>query len=401
MYKRHLIFVNLAVLLLGMALSCDKSYRRFSAEEGPCPVVFDGAPDISVHVETRASAGETKGTWTGSDIVWVYGVERKKAGDGAPSVAGALDLENIFIDRVSCDPTQEFFHVYKPGTSSMYDYGEGTYYDFFAYDSGGAPLYEPETTTLLSGDKTPKEAKNAAASTISYDVVIDGNQDVRLGWADKWTDAQKRDWYPERTYSATAARHSVNPHLSFHHMLSRFVVYVSTGFSDSDPRAGEYDVTITRIRVKSVTRARLNVVRPLTDPVDEKNPIAAIVPMEGDHEENVKELFLYTEGGKFEKEIVPAQESQLVGEVMLMPGSPEYTVNLTLIHKQSHSETGALLAYQVPVTVHFPGGAVAKPGFQYKVNLKIWGPESVSAEATLTEWKDSGQFNLDPDNEYN
>lgn len=403
MNKRYLIFVNMAVLLLGMALSCDKSYRQYPAQEGPCPVVFDGAPDIAVQVETRAAAGETKSTWTGSDEVWVYGVRREKGRDDNPSVDGALDLEHIFIDRVSCDPNPEdgIFHVYDPsstvdpktGKKKMYDYEEGKYYDFFAYDTGGA--------TLMS------EKKDGSTSTISFDVVIDGSQDVRLGWANKWTDAHKRNWYPERTYSATAARHGVNPHLSFYHMLSKFEIYISTGYPDTDPRAGEYDngqfqryLTITRISVRSATRARLNVVRPLVDSLDENNPIAPIVPFSDSTQ--FDDLLLYKDGRKMDVvEIVPEEKSQLVGEVMLMPGSSKYTVKLTMQHKKSHDKNNELENYEEEVTVRFPEGAVAKPGYQYKVNLKIWGPQSVSAEATLAEWKDSGQFNLDPDNEYN
>lgn len=427
MFKRHFIFVNMVVLLLGMVLSCDKSYRQYPAQEGPCPVVFDGAPDIAVQVETRSAASETKSTWTGSDEVWVYGVPREKGRDGNPSVDGTLDLEHIFIDRVSCDPNPEdgIFHVYDPSTfdpktgkKKMYDYEEGKYYDFFAYDTGGATLYLPkktkdDTTTPLSGEGTPADAKNAAASTVSFDVVIDGSQDVRLGWANKWTDAHKRNWYPERTYSATAARHGVNPHLSFYHMLSKFQIYIFTGYPNTDPRAGEYDngqfqryLTITRISVRSATRARLNVVRPLVNSLDENNPIAPIIPFSDPNQ--FDDLLLYKDGRKMDVvEIVPAEEkSQLDevqpdGEVMLMPGSSEYTVKLTMQHKKSHDKNNELENYEEEVTVRFPEGEVAKPGYLYKVKLKIWGPQSVSAEATLAEWKDSGQFNLDPDNEYN
>ena len=401
MFKRHFIFMNMAVLMLCMVLSCDKSYRQYPVQEGPCPVVFDGAPDIAVQVETRAAAGETKSTWTGSDEVWVYGVRREKGSDGNPSVDGTLDLEHIFIDRVSCDPNPEdgIFHVYDPSTGEMYDYKEGEYYDFFAYDTGGA--------TLMS------EKKDGSTSTISFDVRIDGSQDVRLGWANKWTDAHKRNWYPERTYSATAARHGVNPHLSFYHMLSKFQIYIFTGYPNTDPRAGEYDngqfqryLTITRISVRSATRARLNVVRPLVNSLDENNPIAPIIPFSDPNQ--FDDLLLYKDGRKMDVvEIVPAEEkSQLDevqpdGEVMLMPGSSEYTVKLTMQHKKSHDKNNELENYEEEVTVRFPEGEVAKPGYLYKVKLKIWGPQSVSAEATLAEWKDSGQFNLDPDNEYN
>ena len=376
----------MAVLLLGMALSCDKSYRQYPAQEGPCPVVFDGAPQISVQVETRASISE----WNKDTEVWVYGVSRNRV-DNKPSVDGSLVVNNIFIDRVSC-PAVTPFRIYKPGTKDMYFYDElnndenkSTYYDFFGYYTDGAPLYLPGTTTPLSVEGTPAAAKNAAASTVSFDVVIDGSQDVMLAQADKWKDTEGKDCPPERAYSAYAARHGVKPSLTFHHVLSRFVLYVFTGYADSDQeRAGK--LTIRSATVESRERATLNVVRP--------GSVAAIVP-----QGTLSRLPIYGADGitPYNAAIKPSKESQYLGEVMLMPGESTYVVHL----KVDHADSPALSPFDVEVKVNFPEDAVAKPGYQYKVNLTIWGPESITATATLAEWTPSGYFELDPDNEYN
>jgi len=370
----------MAVLMLGMVLSCDKSYRQYPAQEGPCPVVFDGAPQISVQVETRASMSE----WNGSQNVWVYGVSRNRVND-KPSVDGSLNVgDNIFIDRVCC-PAVTPFRIYKPGTEDMYFYEESTYYDFFGYYTDGAPLYRPGTTKPLSGEGTPDDAKNVAASTVSFDVVIDGSQDVMLAQADKWKDTEGKDWLPERTYSAYAARHGVNPRLTFHHVLSRFVLFVFTGYADSDQeRAGK--LTIRSATVESRERATLNVVRPAS--------VAAIVP-----QGNLSRLPIYGADGitPYNAAIKPSEKSQYLGEVMLMPGESTYVVHLEV----DHADSPARSPFDVEVKVNFPEGAVAKPGYQYKVNLKIFGVESVSATATLAEWTPSGYFELDPDNEYN
>lgn len=371
--------MNMAVLMLCMVLSCDKSYRQYPVREGPCPVVFDGTPQISVQVETRASMSE----WNKDTEVWVYGVSRDRVNE-KPSVDGSLNVNNIFIDRVCC-PVDDPFRIYKPGTEDMFFYDESTYYDFFGYYTDGAPLYLPGTTKPLNGEGTPYAAKNEKASTVSFDVVIDGSQDVMLAQADKWKDTAGKDWLPERTYSAYAARHGVNPSLTFHHVLSRFALFVFTGYDDDDlERAGK--LTIKGATVESRERATLNVVRP--------GSAAAIEPQGAP-----SRLPIYGADGitPYNAAIKPSEESQYLGEVMLMPGESTYVVHLEV----DDADSPALSPFDVKVKVSFPEGAVAKPGYQYKVNLKIWGVESVSATATLARWTPSGYFELDPDNEYN
>ena len=206
-----------------------------------------------------------------------------------------------------------------------------------------------------------------------------------LAQADKWKDTEGKDCPPERAYSAYAARHGVNPRLTFPHVLTRFVLYVFTGYADSDQeRAGK--LTIRSATVESRERATLNVVRP--------GSAAAIEPQGAP-----SRLPIYGADGitPYNAAIKPSKESQYLGEVMLMPGESTYVVHL----KVDHADSPALSPFDVEVKVNFPEDAVAKPGYQYKVNLTIWGPESITATATLAEGTPSGYFELDPDNEYN
>lgn len=403
--------------------------------EAPAPIRFS----TNVHyVETKAGVDE----WAGQDL-YIYGFEA--AADGSfdyssayidnvkalapaasgdpdnPTLQGAINVYNANARDINGNIIPNTYYYYQDGTPENASNGVRDFlYNFYGYYVDSA------------AGNTPAPVK--AEDSVKLDITIDGTQDVMLAATDKDADVvgkTRKDGDPlttERLYSAYSARRTVVPNLVFKHQLSRFVFNIKAG-NDKGKL-----VMIESINVKSLTQGTLTIA-----------PNQSLTPAEGTtYANNATFLELKqadgsslpalqgTEGSYSlpDDAIVPGisvlpgdndtshDGFQRVGEsIMVMPGEAKYTLQLNVIQfkladgnpdNNVASNRIAMQRFEQSHIIDLTGtdynglsgltNGQAAPGYQYTVDLTVYGPEEILINVTLTPWTEYGShIGIDPD----
>lgn len=383
------------------AVSCQKGKAVKEIEDDGTPVPIQFGTNLAVSSSTKAVGIGPLDAWN-KEKLYIYGLRRtNKAGEPL-----AHDLVNRQIDRVEAvapvtadgQPATGKIDVFNRAAAAdePFYYDASTRYDFFAYYVDGAVL-DPNPT---EADKTPAAA--VKESTITYTVTIDGTQDIMLGRAFPEKDiasavipAGKTAPSAFQTYSAVAARRKVHPDIVFFHKLSRLTFSAKTGFEDDDDRANK--ITITGLKVVSKNQAEMDVVAADTTKKETKDfrPAAGT---ETDLILNVHDAYNKLVPLTKSNGIIPTASPKELGDILVMPGENSYAVTLYL-HQEGYTMQDE---FPIELTIPFADGAVSQPGYQYDVELIIWGLESIQVKVTMNPWKKGNEGNpfiLDPDSD--
>ena len=275
--------------------------------------------------------------------------------------------------------------------SDVADYGTPQYFpssgdfDFFAYHGDDAVVVTP--------------ALNANGNAYTVPVEIDGTQDLMVAKAAlngddetiiaNWEQANPGKTFDlDRVYSAYAARRGVNPRLTFKHLLSRFVFQAVAAEPDA---AGVDGIQITAIEVEAPSTGVMTVaaldVNALGVAFDQDN----VVPM------NLKSRTVNADGSftmNDALDIVYLNEAEYtrLGESLLLPaGATEYTA---YIHYVQYKDGQAIRdTYTAPIVLS--GNKPFEAGYQYKVNITVYGFKEIVLTADLEAWKEGEDIPFD------
>lgn len=390
-----------AAAAIAMLASCQKNELGNTQTSGiddskPAAIQFNvNAP--SFDVKTRAAVD----AWDETEV-YLYGIKQQRDDNNAviPFGEGMYDFEEILINNqlakvLDADTPLEVYQTPAQGsneTNVPYFYGEGQTYDFFGYHLGGANAV----------------INNPANDVISYQVTIDGSQDLMVAAADKENDIMDDTSTDGVTvadiYSAWAARRGVHPTLVFNHALTRFNFIVRGMTQPSDPQPGDETVTVTGISLVDVaTTGTLTVVgQELGFTQGDLSETAT---------ENVLKLKTIEDDGTevdFEAETVVFGNTNVAGNgscIMFAPNLENVKVKVDLKHGK-YPNTVELDPYEFTINASqvLKDGAAAGltkflAGDAYNIYINVYGPEKIVIKAELTEWKPAGDYTYDPDTE--
>lgn len=384
MKKLMLIMLSASVMLA----SCNKS-----GKEAASPSQLDDSAPVAVQFTSNIQKSHvTKGEgaldgWN-TQTLYVYGLRRDDNGkyviasdpakpydqaddnaylirnvDAEAPSAGLSGAINVYRTKPSGEDPGEFFF-----------YRELCYYDFYAYfvDDAASPA--------------PTESEDR----IELGVTIDGTQDILLAKTDREADIAGKGVEKDKAYGAYAARREVVPNLVFEHQLARFNFKVKAGNTDTDGA-----VTIKGVTVGSVTDGTLVIAS--NDP--ENYPLG----LHPDDAEMVQLQVVTDDDADYLKPRVTVQD---FGEpILVMPGKQLYPVRLSF-SQSGYTVDGGIRTQDLEIdftkaNYTVPEGqtkdVVATAGHSYDVTIIIYGLEQVEINVTMTEWKPSGEFELDPD----
>ena len=177
-------------------------------------------------------------------------------------------------------------------------------------------------------------------------------------------------------------------------MKSRLTFSAKTGFEDNDDRANK--ITITGLKVVSKNQAEMDVVAADTTKKETKD----FRPAAGTETDLILNVHASNKLVPLTKSngIIPTASPKELGDILVMPGENSYAVTLYL-HQEGYTMQDE---FPIELTIPFADGAVSQPGYQYDVELIIWGLESIQVKVTMNPWKKGNEGNpfiLDPDSD--
>ena len=381
-------FLLITASLLALA-SCSKTRVQVSSdadEEDNSPVAVRLGFNLSSGaVRTKASVGE----WSGQEGIFVYSFP-----------TNVISNSEVFINNVEAaspaSGTEGQIEVKRSVATGeepfYYDVGKQTY-DFYGYYVGDARDVSPVIDDALQRITTP--------------VTIDGSQDVMLAVADKEADCtlgptednpSRKVINPANAYSAYAARKGVHPNLVFEHQLSRFVFNVKAGDEDGTR------VRIDAINMTCTTKGVLTVAsligeRGLVPDADSKD----VISLKPDEQ---LQAFVpeYDDGSHAsDPDYTPYKQ---VGESLMVLPDTQYELELKMHFTDAQDpaiQSGNTFYYRYTLTpdlLDIAGRTSFEAGYQYNVNIAVYGLQKVSVFVTLTQWGEGGSMEIDNDKEW-
>ena len=300
------------------------------------------------------------------------------------------------------------------------------FYETEASESPTTIYYNPEKTEegynffTYSFDNAVVSAPRTENGRISYDVTIDGTQDIMAGHAPKMsmqllntrysdtqhnslTEADKSAIASLEGYSAYASHRNVDPVIDLKHMLSRLRFKAYPGNKDCE------SVTITGIDILSETTGRIIVASRNLDEVGvaSKGDIGTITLYEESTDgitpcQPFEEKTLEWVDGDERREISDRTAITLGGSVLLFP---DETYTMILHYKQKVAATlgspdTKVIDYSGKYTIKPLAASYNKdpktetymfrPGLVYTVAIVVYGLERIEVTPSIEAWKDGG-----------
>lgn len=413
-YKFALVFAA----TISVIFACSKT----PASQQPESVIDDNNPQAVRFSSNMVASLTTKSAgalddWTGKDSLYVYGIRKVNGALVFPQdLDNPYDIEdeNAFlinnVGAVSPMPaaTDTTIYVYRvKSTKEYFFYREMYYYDFFAYYVDDAVTYNADRSEK---QLLPKPNVNKEKLTITLPFDITGKEDIMLAKADVAADVDKankiynKGAVASKAYGAHSSRRGVVPNLVFEHQLSRFNFFVKAGNQATQDHIILDSLTVKTRRQATLVIASNDASTPigLTDTAGVARKSVWL-----QHKDEVTgELVDYTrELGVNPKYYEDNTHSgDVFGEpMMVMPGDKVYEVSLWL-HQDDYSIEGG--NFKVSLKIDFANlqvaagqtkDARAEAGHQYDVTMTIFGLQQVDLSVSLTDWKSSGSFTINPD----
>ena len=376
--------IPLLTLLLIPLYGCHKDSGTVEVPEDETPQVVKFGTNLRTVVTTGTKASIVE--WTGQEDLFVYSFQ-----------TGTVEQDKVFLDNVRADSPAggglsgaiELERTEAGHEGEPYYYPSGTTtYDFYAYYAGTA-----KTKDGNGDDIEP----SIAGGKVSLPVEIDGSQDLCVAIADKAADCAEAGISPLNAYSAYSSRKGIIPNLVFEHQLSRFVFWVKAG-----DLLGE-NVRIDGITLESLSKGSLVIANVNNDRkrgLEQTSTLAVLSLQNGGDGTNIE---------AFEPGFEGTPEYGQIGEsLMVVPGADEYKLEVLMhyIDPVTGERSGDDFKYSYTLTPSMinpqpeSGEAAYRAGYQYNVNIAVYGLQMVKVNVTLTQWGDGGSILIDNDNEW-
>lgn len=317
-----------------------------------------------------------------------------------PDRAGALELKQSLTVGGETESAIYYSNTYQ-------DVG----YNFFGYYIDD---FKPTTSNT-----------HRTASSIYYDLHIDGSQDILLGSAPRITSELINDDYSNLklstedrnriiqigSYSTFAGHRQLHPTIKMEHKLARLVFKAFPGDESADR------VTITGISVIAKSKGKLVVAGRTAD-------ACGLTFNDGSEEELVlreaspdgvtacpelkSEGYVVTWDESMEDTPWADRPSTQIGSCLLLPQSESYTLLLYYTYHAANGKDMELTArYQIDAPqndgVSYDEATKKyyfRAGYQYNVKIAVYGLQEIKVAATVEGWQSSDEdIIVDPDNE--
>lgn len=391
--KKLFFFAVAAVALLASCQKTEIGNAKPAVDDSkPAAIQFSvNAPSFKVQAKSAVENWDA----TNGTPVFIYGLQQERDDDRKVIAygQGMYDFSDILINNQETKVFNETdkLELYQLGTvqpNVPYFYGEDQTYDFFGYHLGGA--VKDDASVVTAGDK------------ITFDVTIDGSNDIMVAAADKAEDIKAgaaAGVTEADAYSAWAARRNVHPNLVFNHALTRF------NFIVRGMNAASEEVIVDDIKMVDVaTKGKLTVV----------GDVLGFAPaaLDADATKNVLTLKTIDAGGAevpFVNELVVNGNTDVAGNgacLMVAPNLNNIKVVMDILHDE-YPDDVKLDPYEFTVNateVLKNGNFIENhtkflAGHSYNIYINVYGPEEIIITAELTAWKDGGDYTYDPDSE--
>lgn len=386
-----------------LAVSCQKAAVGGAQELEEAPVPIQLTTNLQVNNVSVTKAGVD--AWAAGQKLYIYALptneiptdENKRLVNNAEASAptdggtGPARYEKKDI-TLYADQAAHTFYYYPADKTTL---------DFYGYYVDNAFVADP----TQEGAPT-KPAPEITSDNISLKLYLDGSQDIMLAKADKEEDVLEASELisPANAYSAYSARKEVKPNLVFQHQLSRFVFYVVAG----NPEGSK--VKITGVTLTSKNQAYL-VIADKNDGRGIKDPSGDgtfyLKNEDGSKVESCFPQYKDGDGGSY-----TFDSGNRVGEsIMVIPDSANGH-KMVMSMQQMNGTGGDATPLGDPFTYEYDlvprmvdDGTGTKPeaflpGYQYNVNVVVYGRQQVDISVTLTEWGTGGTITIDNDKEW-
>lgn len=258
-------------------------------------------------------------------------------------------------------------------------------YDFFAYHADDA-----------TKGATPA---NVGDTVYTVSVTIDGTQDLMVAKA--WLNKEDSATYKtngaftsdeafatacKRVYSSYSARRGVQPRFAFKHLLSRFVFSAEAANDDA------LEIMIDSVKItEAYTTAKMTIAALNEENLglsEWKDP--AILALKTRNEDTLKIDTLKEVNKK-----VKLGESLLLAPKAEGTKAAPATYELEVYYSQMKGEKKLTDKYTALIEAPEKTGYQFKKGYQYAVNIKIYGFQMIELICDLTRWEDGGNIDID------
>lgn len=376
-------YLFIAAAALTMLAGCNKfsftpdENNQVIDDNAPVAVMLSAATN-TVDVKTKAAVE----SWANTPI-FVYAFDRTLESLETPTEGNAVSplfINNVQATVASDSKVALWKTAPTTGESSTpgvpFYYVENEVYDFYGYYLGTKLVNEIETPIQPAQDDITISGK-----TISFPVTITGAEDIMIAKADPKKDVAKSNKsdlnitnYNQYVYGSVAARRNVQPNLVFEHVLTRFSFLVKDGVA-----ADSEDVTeASGLKVFSIeTTEAVNSAATLTV-VGEERGIS--IPTENQTTNTLAVAIAEAGVVSTAYGATGTDAWANAGDLMLFDEDED---TMTFTFKIGKTSTDA---QDVEVIVDCPDNGTFEAGKKYVVSVRIYGPEKVTATATLTEW---------------
>lgn len=248
-------------------------------------------------------------------------------------------------------------------------------------------------------DNLEKPTLNRDNDRISFDIEIDGSQDILTGHAELTKRQQNRinaheekDSLLNHYYSTYTATRDIFPVVNLDHQLVRLKFFIYPGDADASR------MTVHSIRIYTHYKGTLTVAH------RDMNEIGAV------WDRQKTWLTLRDEGDSLvlatDKYCVPFEEGDenksiyertgmQVGESLLVPPATSYTIEVSTIETGSD---GTSTPYVTEYVIE--NQDLFKANYEYRIRIGLYGPEELSVDAILTGWAAGGEVITDMDDNF-
>ena len=248
-------------------------------------------------------------------------------------------------------------------------------------------------------DNLEKPTLNRTTDGISFDIEIDGSQDILTGKAQltqrqeiRINAHEEKDSLMKHYYSTYTATRDIFPVINFDHELVRLKFFIYPGDASAN------NMTIQSIRIYAQDKATLTVAHRDAEKIGAqwKNQKSWLTLRdEGDNPELATDKYCvpFKEGD--EQKNIYERTGMQVGESLLVPPATSYTIEVSTIEKGSDgTSTPYVTEYLIENEDLF------KPNYEYRIRIGLYGPEQLSVDAILTGWVPGGEVITDMDDNF-
>ncbi len=271
---------------------------------------------------------------------------------------------------------------------------------YYPTDNTVADFWAYHVDELNATDKAITEELTATETELSYNITIDGSQDVMVAKAEY--DGSNEKVSAERAYSAFAARNGVQPELIFKHLLTRLQFTAVPGNSQSTEEEKQAiiakNIKVRSIKVLSKRTGKLIVAYTGEEAIDQLQ----LNPTDEETEKMV--LKQKSEDGTeltvLEDTPVSNIEGVGIGEALLVaPQNEGYVMEIELVQSVQTTASGDVSeeTFTTKTSIPLPTSGAFEAGHSYNVQISVWGLEQIEVTATLTPWTSDEDIPVDPE----